>query len=441
MATEVEKSFEELLEELKTAGQGSKIDISDVQNYIAMITKRNILGNHKYSIFQGKDGKWRTHVPDATKKDGRRLLKRNSKEELEDAIVEAYRRNEKTVNPTLAKLYPLWMEHYKAKAGSTNTVKRAVAAWNKYYADDKALINTPISEMYATEIETWLHKKIKGESMDRKKYYNMSLPFRQILDYGYRSGIISHDPFGDVQLNKKLFSKKRKPKAETQVFTETEEFFLMKLAWEEWEEDNSRGACLALVLLFYTGLRIGEVVALRRCDINGMYAHICRSEVETSVQIDNNTFMQTGHAVVDHPKTSAGFRDVYLTHGGREVVDAALAAVLARGGDEDCWLFTNGTARVNVDMVTYRLRKYCKILGIPFRSAHKIRKTYVSHLLDGGVNIDAARIQVGHEDERTTLRCYTFNTKTQDETNEQFERALSALEPNPGIAVTGNGYR
>lgn len=74
MATEVEKSFEELLEELKTAGQSGKIELSDVQNYIAMLTKKNILSNHKYSIFEGKDGKWRTHVPDATKSDGREWL-------------------------------------------------------------------------------------------------------------------------------------------------------------------------------------------------------------------------------------------------------------------------------------------------------------------------------------------------------------------------------
>lgn len=436
----LEKGLEELLETLKTAGQSGKIELSDVQNYIAMLTKKNILSNHKYSIFEGKDGKWRTHVPDATKSDGRRLIKRNTREALEDAIVEAYRKNEKTIDPTLAKLYPLWMEHYKAKTESMNTVKRAVATWNKYYAKDADLISKPIRLMHSTDIETWIHNKIKAEAMDKKKYYNMSMPFRQILDFGYRSGIISYNPFAHAQINKKLLVKKRKPEAKTQVYTEAEEFFLMRLAWEEWKEDNSLGACLALILLFYTGLRIGEVVALKRSDIDGLVAHICRSEVEVSVQIDETTFKQIGHMVIDHPKTSAGFRDVYLTHGGREVVDAALSGVAARGAD-DRYLFTNGITRVNVDMVTYRLKKYCNILGIPFRSAHKIRKTYVSHLIDGGVNIDAARIQVGHEDERTTLRCYTFNTKTQDETNEQFERALSTLAPNPGILVTANGYR
>ena len=94
----LEKGLEELLETLKTAGQSGKIELSDVQNYIAMLTKKNILSNHKYSIFEGKDGKWRTHVPDATKSDGRRLIKRNTREALEDAIVEAYRQNEKTID-------------------------------------------------------------------------------------------------------------------------------------------------------------------------------------------------------------------------------------------------------------------------------------------------------------------------------------------------------
>ena len=46
----LEKGLEELLETLKTAGQSGKIELSDVQNYIAMLTKKNILSNHKYSI-------------------------------------------------------------------------------------------------------------------------------------------------------------------------------------------------------------------------------------------------------------------------------------------------------------------------------------------------------------------------------------------------------
>lgn len=425
----IEKETITLLAELKTAGQCARIELSDVQKQIEMLKRETILKEHKYSVFQGADGSWRTHVPDRSAKEGRKLIKRKNREDLETAIVKAYRENDKVLNPTLSKVYPLWLEHYKARAGSDNTVKRAVASWNRYYANDP-IIKRPIESMAPTEIETWLHTRIKEEGMDKKKYYNMSLPFRQIMDFAFRSHITATNTFGDVKINAKTLTKKRKPDSSTQVYTDAEETFLMKCAWQEWEEDNSLGACLALVLLFHTGLRIGEVVALKANDIHGMYADISRTEVETSVQVDESTFVQTGHAVVDHAKTSAGIRTIYLTKGGKEVIEAATAHARITGADNtpdgDYYLFRNGNARCNVDAVTYRLKKFCKVLGIPFRSAHKIRKTYVSHLIDGGVNIDAVREQVGHEDERTTLNCYCFNTLTQDETNALFEAALSS---------------
>lgn len=194
------------------------------------------------------------------------------------------------------------------------------------------------------------------------------------------------------------------------------------------------GACLALILLFYTGMRIGEVVALKREDIEGMYVHINRAEVEVSDQVNPTRFVQVGHMVVDYAKTSAAHRDVYLSQGGREVIDVVSELAERRcsadvlGANPDAgYLFMNGNKRCNVDAVTYRLKKYCKILGIPFRSTHKIRKTYVSKLIDGGINIDAIREQIGHEDEETTYRCYCFNRKTKAETNILFEKALSTV--------------
>lgn len=55
---------------------------------------------------------------------------------------------------------------------------------------------------------------------------------------------------------------------------------------------------------------------------------------------------------------------------------------------------------------------------------HKIRKTYISALIDGNININEIRKQVGHEDERTTLRNYCFNRYTRNQTEEQMENAL-----------------
>ena len=46
---------------------------------------------HPYSIFYMETTKqWATHLPDATRKNGRRLIRRNSYERLRQAIIEFY---------------------------------------------------------------------------------------------------------------------------------------------------------------------------------------------------------------------------------------------------------------------------------------------------------------------------------------------------------------
>ena len=68
--------------------QSAKLDRTTIEREIAMMNKSKYLEEHKYSIFQGKDGKWFTTVPCNDLKSGRRLIKRNTRDALEDAIVE-----------------------------------------------------------------------------------------------------------------------------------------------------------------------------------------------------------------------------------------------------------------------------------------------------------------------------------------------------------------
>ena len=49
---------------------------------------------------------------------------------------------------------------------------------------------------------------------------------------------------------------------------------------------------------------------------------------------------------------------------------------------------------------------------------------YVSALIDGGVNINEIRKQVGHADVRTTYACYCYNRFGEEATNRQIESAL-----------------
>ena len=71
------------------------INMDDMRNNMKQEERNKILNQHKYKIFQDKDGRWKTTLPDNTKKNGRRLMAKADKNILEDEIVAYYKKLEK----------------------------------------------------------------------------------------------------------------------------------------------------------------------------------------------------------------------------------------------------------------------------------------------------------------------------------------------------------
>ena len=54
---------------MKYAIENGIIDLSYIQEEIEMNKRKDILEKHIYKIAQGKDGKWRTYIPDKEKEE------------------------------------------------------------------------------------------------------------------------------------------------------------------------------------------------------------------------------------------------------------------------------------------------------------------------------------------------------------------------------------
>lgn len=67
------------LKELNTAISSGIIDIAYVREKNEMNRREKILKNHPYSVWQGKDGKWYTYLPDDKRPNGRLLKKERQK--------------------------------------------------------------------------------------------------------------------------------------------------------------------------------------------------------------------------------------------------------------------------------------------------------------------------------------------------------------------------
>ena len=196
------------------------IDLRDVEDNMRKARKEKILKEHPYKIYQGKDGRWRTYLPDDSKAEGRRLIVKTKLEELETLLCQHYE-----------SLYPAWIE-YKSVHVCATTVIRIKKDWRKYY-ENAAIVKKPIRKITKLEIDTWVHKMIREHEMNAHKYGNFSVILRQLLEFAVDSEIIEKNLFLDVRINRRrvLVPEVKKPD-HTQVFTKSEEVMLIERAWK-----------------------------------------------------------------------------------------------------------------------------------------------------------------------------------------------------------------
>lgn len=419
---------------LKYAVQNGIINLSYVQEQVNMNRRKELLSRHPYNIWCGKDGYWRTYVYDESKQNNRRLIKRKEKAAVEDVAIEGVleckeiEENKKKSEATLLSLFPQWIKYKTKHTLSSSSIKRITATWKKYYVTQPDLINKLVCEFTKIELDNWAHDMIKNNSMTKKQYYNMSIILRQELDFAVEQGIIEENVFSKVKINTKMFRKEKKKSGESQVYMTDEISKIINEMLRRFAADKSDTAPLAVLLDFETGLRIGELVALKSTDISSDWStiHIQRQCVRTYKNVDDDGFVMKfdKFEVVDYTKSDDGDRFVYLTETAKNIIRMVMLINQLYNYKCDDFLFVKKNKMITQYAIQARLLRGCETIGINTKSSHKIRKTYISSLIDSGLNIDEIRRQVGHSDERTTYGNYCFNRRTSDETRSIMEAAL-----------------
>ena len=398
---------------LKFALEQGIIKLDNVRDAMKEQERKRLLSKHNYKIFQDKDGRWKTTLPDSTKKSGRRLIAKTSRESLDEAIVQYYSIEEKKDGAyTLRKLYPEWKTIKFNHTAAPSSIKRIQNDWDKFYETNE-ISDFPLDTLTFLQLDDWAHKMVRKYTMTKKQYFNMSLIIRQCLDYACEIELIKENLYRRVKINSKLFAQSAKPANETQVFLENEQIELRKLVLERHKKDPRAVPPLAILLNFQLGTRVGELVALKWSDISeDNYITIQRSEIKDFKMDEEGNIKGNGVKVVEFTKTEAGRREIYLNSEARYI----LGLIKERNEqlnlyDDDYIMVSSISKRITIYRINDYLYQLCDHLNIGKKSSHKIRKTFVSSLFDNGVNINRIREIAGHEDERTSLNNYCFDRR------------------------------
>lgn len=200
----------------------------------------------------------------------------------------------------------------------------------------------------------------------------------------------------DMDLSDRDFRKVIKEDYE-EVFSEEETDKMM-----EYLQSNLDVKNLGILLIFVTGLRVGELVALKHEDFNGNIIKIRRTEVRYADGHGKHEY-----CVKEFPKTEAGVRSAIIPADFTWLADRL--KLLNPFGE---YVFTDNGKRLTTNTIRRRLTRLCQKLNIYAKSPHKIRKTYGSILIDN--NLDARLITdlMGHTNISTTEQHYHRNRKT-----------------------------
>jgi integrase len=298
---------------------------------------------------------------------------------------------------TLKELSKLYLAHQK------ETVKAST------YKTDASILPLVISAVGNDVLAGRLTARHIIKSIEKAQSQNMTRTvyrkyLRKMLRWAYRNDYVSNISFLDKIPS---WTDDRESRIKDKYLSSQELTLLLN------GMDTTRWRLLTQFLAL-TGLRIGEAIALLDSDV-------------TDVIIVNKTADPRDGELSVSPKTTAGYREVYIQDELKPIIKAIrkekLIDQMEKNYRSDRFFYA-----IKYDAFRwYLLSKSRKLLNHVI-SPHALRHTHVSLLAEQGMSLDAISRRVGHKDSRLTKQVYlhvTENQKQKDRDAVQGIRLLS----------------
>lgn len=178
-------------------------------------------------------------------------------------------------------------------------------------------------------------------------------------------------------------------------------------AFEKKEREKIRDFCLAnrkknyigIVLCLYTGIRIGELLALTWEDIDFENRLMTISKSVYSTYMDGKPLMLVGT-----PKTQSSARVLPLS---RQLI--YILKGMKKKSKSQYVITTRFNTMVSTRSYQKTFESILKKCKVPYRNFHSLRHTFATHALEFGMDVKTVSELLGHKDPIITLSRYTHS--------------------------------
>lgn len=377
------------------------INKSDVLEQLEKMKTQELLNKHTYEIWEGKDGKWRTYLPDFKK--GRRLIKKTKRENVEKEIINYYKKEEQDKVKTFKDCYLHWRSVHDELV-SDNSVYRYETDYKRYF-DKTKFENMEMTDIKEDDITLFMLNKIRELKLCQKACKTLFWYISSVCLNALKNKVIVENPCLFLSANKFYqYCTVHERKREKVLVSDYEMNMLFEQIYDNYNNQPEYIPTYAVHMAVLTGMRVGEISALTWDSIYDNFILIEKSEKYNR---------KTKEYYVADTKNKK-VRKFPLTDEIKSLLDK-VKRVEMENGYLTKWVFSNEDGRVHAPVISSCVKNKCRQLGIEEKGIHAFRRTLNSKMRCNNVPAVIASEIMGHtesvNDEYYTYDITDMNTK------------------------------
>lgn len=361
------------------------------------------------NIYKRKDGRWEGRYIKSRAPDGKAIygyVYGDSYQAVQEKLPPSYRTDafEVFAGKWFDSVYPV------VKPQTANKYRNILKLY--LYPQFTGVILKDITNARVTEFcnKLLISGGVKGEGLKPKTVADIMSVFKLILKYA--------DPEGNVlTCDIRSFKVKRHQK-ELRVLTRSEQQLLCEELYTDLEHGN-----IGILVSLFTGLRLGEVCALRWEDISLEHQMLRVRRTMQRIQVPNEEGKKT-KVVIMTPKSACSIRNIPIPDRLAEIL-----AVYRKA--ETGYLLTNSDS-VYIEPRTLqnqwkRVLKKCRIESANY---HALRHTFATRCVELGFDVKSLSEILGHATVNITMNRYVHPSMELKNENMQRLSQLFAANTN-----------
>lgn len=286
---------------------------------------------------------------------------------------------------TLNEFIDIWLKTFKK-----NTVKPASyerLAVSKHTLEAYDICRKAIGEISFFDIQGYVNELVeKGYSMSglKKQLRIVTSPLKQAAAIK----IIQADPSVGVRLPVETNLKKKSKDIIAYDKEQQDKLFSVIM------KNKENTGFLAVVFMIETGIRSGELLALKWKDIQ---LDRSRMHVHATIVLPSSTKKASYQ---DSPKTKSSNRVIPLTPRAKAILN------ILKEHWENEWVFEGKNGRYSYKQLMYQTKKLCKEAGVPYYGEHVFRHTFATNCYYKGIDVKILSKLMGHSSVTVTYNTY-----------------------------------